>query len=87
MILSDKLDSSCTLLASFAFKPTMTEDIITSMSTESAPQGEMDVFKVMKEQVDLKDHVQSQCFSRARDKVTESLDLKFWPGVLQDTKP
>ena len=31
------------------------------------------MFKVIREQVDLKDHVQSQCFSRARDKVTESL--------------
>ena len=70
---NDEFDSSCTLLASSAFEPTMTEDIITSMNTESAPQGEMDVFKVIREQVDLKDPVQSQRFSRARDKVTESL--------------
>ena len=38
---SDEFNSSCTLLASSAFQPTMTEDIITSMNTESAPQGEM----------------------------------------------
>ena len=70
---SDEFDSSCTLLASSAFEPTMTEEIITSMNTESAPQGEIDVFKMIREQVDLKDPVQSQRFSRARDKVTESL--------------
>ena len=70
---SDEFDSSCTLLASSAFEPTMTEEIITSMNTESAPEGEIDVFKVIQEQVDLKDPVQSQRFSRARDKVTESL--------------
>ena len=70
---SDEFDSSCTLLASSAFEPTMTEEIITSMNTESAPEGEIDVFKVIREQVDLKDPVQSQRFSRARDKVTESL--------------
>ena len=33
----------------------------------------MDVFKVIREQVDLKDPVQSQRFSRVRSKVTESL--------------
>ena len=69
----DEFDSSCSLLASSAFEPAMTEDIITSMNTESAPQGEMDVFKVIREQVDLKDPVQSQRFSRVRSKVTESL--------------
>ena len=50
----------------------MTEDTITSMNTESAPQGEMDVFKAFREQVDLKDPVQNQRFSRLRDKVTDS---------------
>ena len=69
----DEFDSSCSLLASSAFEPAMTEDIISSMNTESAPQGEMDVFKVIREQVDLKDPVQSQRFSRVRSKVTESL--------------
>ena len=59
--------------ASSAFEPTMTEDTITSMNTESAPQGEIDVFKAFREQVYLKDPVQSQRFSRLRDKVTDSL--------------
>ena len=73
VLTNEEFDSSCTLLASSAFEPTMTEDTITSMNTESAPQGEMDVFKAFREQVDLKDPVQSQRFSRLRDKVTDSL--------------
>ena len=73
MLTNEEFDSSCTLLASSAFEPTMTEDTITSMHTESAPQGEIDVFKAFREQVDLKDPVQSQRFSRLRDKVTDSL--------------
>ena len=52
------------------------------MNTESAPQGEMDVLKVIREQVDLKDPVQSQRFSRARDKVTESLNKSAKSKIL-----
>ena len=39
---SDKFNSSS------VFEPSMTEDIITPMNTGSAPQGEMDVFKVIR---------------------------------------
>ena len=73
LLTNEEFDSSCTLLASSAFEPTMTEDTITSMNTECAPQGEMDVLKAFREQADLKDPVQNQRFSRLRDKVTDSL--------------
>ena len=76
---SDEFDSSCTLLASSAFEPTMTEEIITSMNTESAPQGKIDMYKVIREQVDQKDTVPGVNILRKPRKLFPKATNKLFP--------